>query len=73
MLFELINKMGYSDEQLPCRVAAGAELPAEGAADSWLQKAKPVGAPVRVGRARKKTSAQPSQPSSPRKIYRTVH
>ena len=52
------KKLGYSDEQIPSWVAAGAELPAEGAADSWLQKAKQAGAPVRVCRDRKKTSAQ---------------
>ena len=39
-------------------IAEGAELPAEGAADSWLQKPEPAGAPVRVGWARKKTSTE---------------
>ena len=39
-------------------IAERAELPAEVAADSWLQKAKQAGAPVRVCRDRKKTSAQ---------------
>ena len=76
-----LKKMGYSDELIPDWVAAGVDLPTEGAGGSSLQKPKPAGAPVRVGRTRKKTSTELSQlnstsstrstqlPSSPRKIY----
>ncbi len=46
---------GAGGAELPAEVA---ELPAEGAGSSSLQKPKPAWAPVRVGWARKKTSAE---------------
>ena len=55
-----LKKLGYSNELIPGWVAAGAELPAEGAGDSSLQKPKPAGVPVRVVRARKKESTEHS-------------
>ena len=75
-----LKKMGYTDEQIPEWVAAGAELPAGGAeiaegaelpaeraGGSSLQKPKPAGVPVRVARARKKTSTElnPAQVAEP--------
>jgi hypothetical protein len=59
-----LKKLGYSDEQIPDWVVKeaepqpGAEESQPAADDGPMQKPKPAGTPVQVGRARKKTSAQ---------------